>query len=177
MGKDGLRVNDKGQKLVLEYMESNPACERWLNPFLQNLKKIGVIGKLRIIDPIQYQNRIQNFDFDMTTTVFGQSDSPGNEQRDFWTSAKADSPGSRNIIGIKDPVIDELVDMIIAAQTRDELVTTTRAMDRILLHSYYVIPNWNYPKYRVAWWQGFHRPDVRNTKSLGVIDDWWYVQP
>lgn len=177
LGKDGVRVNDKGVRLAFEFTESNPALERWINPFIQNLKKIGVQANLRVIDPAQYQNRMQNFDFDMTTMVLGQSDSPGNEQIDYWHSSKADIPGSRNLIGVKDKVVDELVAMIINAPTRADLVARTRALDRVLLHSYYLVPNWHYAKWRVAWWQGFAHPDVKNTKSLGVMDDWWYQKP
>ncbi len=174
LGPDGVRINAKGTKLKFEFIEANPALERWVLPFLQNLKKIGVLVTLRTIDPTQYQNRMQNFDFDMTTSVMGQSDSPGNEQRDFWTSQKADQPGSRNLIGVKDPVVDALVDQIINAPTRADLVARTRALDRVLLHSYYVIPNWYYAKWRVAWWQGFHAPKNVISKSLGVMDKWWY---
>jgi microcin C transport system substrate-binding protein len=177
LGPDGVRINKNGTRLTFEFIESNPALERWVQPFIQNLKKIGVTATLRIIDPTQYQNRMQNFDFDMTTSVMGQSDSPGNEQRDYWLSQKADEIGSRNLIGVRDPVVDELVNRLIAAQTREELMATTRALDRILLHGSYVIPNWHYPKWRVAWWHGFMRPDVKNTKSLGVMDDWWYAPP
>lgn len=177
LGDDGVRVGPGNVRLEFEFLESNPALERWINPFIANLKKIGVEARLRVVDPAQYQNRIQDFDFDMTSTVIGQSDSPGNEQRDLWMSTKADIKGSRNIIGIKDPVIDDLVERVIAAPTRAELVARTRALDRVLLHSYYVIPNWHYAKWRVAWWRGFHRPDAGNVKSLGVIDDWWYTKP
>ncbi len=174
LGKDGVRANAAGVKLQFTFIEANPALERWILPFLQNLKKIGVVVTLRTIDPTQYQNRMQNFDFDMTTSVMGQSDSPGNEQRDFWTSVKADQPGSRNLIGVKDPVVDALVDQIINAPTRADLVARTRALDRVLLHSHYVIPNWHYAKWRVAWWKGFNAPKDVISKSLGVMDKWWY---
>ncbi len=177
LGSDGVRVNDQGVRLAFEFIDANPAMERWVNPFLKNLKKIGVDGRLRVVDPTQYQNRMQNFDFDMTTAVMGQSDSPGNEQRDYWSSAKADIPGSRNLMGIKDKVVDALVEQIIQAPTREDLVARTRALDRVLLSGHYLIPNWHYPKWRVAWWRGFYHPDVAGTKSLGVTDTWWYKAP
>lgn len=177
LGTDGVRMNDKGVRLAFEFTESNPALERWINPFIQNLRKIGVQANVRVIDPAQYQNRMQSFDFDMTTMVIGQSDSPGNEQMDYWHSSKADIPGSRNLMGVKDPVVDELVLTIINAPTRADLVARTRALDRVLLNGHYLVPNWHYAKWRVAWWRGFHHPDVKNTKSLGVMDDWWYEKP
>jgi microcin C transport system substrate-binding protein len=173
LGKDGVRVNDQGVRLEFEFVDANPALERWINPFLQNLKKIGVIGRLRIIDPTQYQNRMNDFDFDMTTMVYPQSDSPGNEQRDFWGSAKADVKGSRNYIGIRSPVVDTLVEKVIAAPTREDLVTATRALDRVLLNNYYVIPGWHFAKWRVAWWNKLDHPMIENTKSLGIDDTWW----
>lgn len=173
LGKDGVRVNAQGQRLDFEFIDANPALERWINPFLQNLKKIGVNARLRIIDPTQYQNRMDAFDFDMTTMVIGQSDSPGNEQVDYWSSTKADVKGSRNYIGVKDPVVDALVQMIIAAPTRADLVAATHALDRVLLWHYYLIPNWHYPKWRVAWWNNFDHPQAEATKSLGITDTWW----
>lgn len=177
LGRDGIRVNATGQKLQFEYVDNNPALERWVMPFIQNLKKIGVVARLRIIDPAQYQNRMQNFDFDMTTMVIPQSDSPGNEQRDFWSSEKANIKGSRNYIGIKNPVIDDLIDLIVAAPTRADLVARTRALDRVLLHSHYLIPGWNYTKWRVAWWDKFNHPNIEHTKSLGITDTWWIKDP
>jgi microcin C transport system substrate-binding protein len=174
-GPDKMRHNAKGEKLAFECLEANPAMERWLNPFVQNLKKIGVTANIRVIDPAQYQNRMNDFDFDMTTMVIPQSDSPGNEQRDFWQSAKADIKGSRNYIGIKNPVVDSLVDQIIAAPTRADLVTRTRALDRILLWNHYLVPGWHYAKWRVAWWKGLGHPDIANTKSIGIVDTWWSI--
>ena len=173
LGKDGIRVNDKGLRLTIDYIDANPALERWITPFIQNLRKIGVEMRLRTIDPAQYQNRMNNFDYDMTTMVIPQSDSPGNEQVDFWSSAKADIKGSRNYMGVKDPVVDELVKMVINAPTRADLVARTHALDRVLLAGHYIIPGWHYAKWRVASWKGFHHPDAKGIKSLGIIDDWW----
>ena len=177
LGEDGIRVHEKtGVRLSFEFIESNPAFERWILPFTQNLKRIGVECKFRVLDSTQYTNRMQKFDFDMTTMVIPQSDSPGNEQREFWTSAKADIVGSRNYIGIKNPAVDALVDKIIAADTRAELITATRALDRVLLWNYYVIPNWYFDKWRMAWWSKLEHPEKLSGTTPGVVDTWWVKQ-
>jgi microcin C transport system substrate-binding protein len=174
LGKDGIRVHEKtGVRLSFEFIDANPAFERWVLPFTQNLKRIGVECKFRVLDSTQYINRMQNFDFDMTTTVFGQSDSPGNEQREYWTSAKADIAGSRNYTGIKNPAIDTLVDTLIASQTRDELITATRALDRVLQWNYIVIPNWYYNKWRIAWWSHIEHPANLSGMTPAIVDTWW----
>ncbi len=174
LSADGIRVHTtSGQRLKFEIIDSNPVFERWVLPFIQNLKKIGVKANFRVVDPAQYQNRMNSFDFDMTVSSFRQSQSPGNEQRDFWGSAKADSQGSRNYIGVKDPVIDELIEMIIKAPSRDSLVAHTRALDRILLHSHYVIPQWHYNKWRIAYWNSLAHPKTLSSQTPGISDTWW----
>lgn len=174
IGKDGIRVHEKtGVRLAFEFVDANPAFERWILPFTQNLKKIGVEARFRVLDEAQYINRMQNFDFDMTTSVIPQSDSPGNEQRDFWTSAKADIPGSRNYIGLKDPVIDALVDQLIAADTRAELVAHCHALDRVLQWNFLVIPNWSYTKWRIAWWSKLEHPEHLSGMTPAITDTWW----
>lgn len=174
LGKDGIRVHEKtGVRLSFEFVDANPAFERWILPFTQNLKRIGVECRFRVLDSSQYINRMQKFDFDMTTSVFAQSDSPGNEQREYWTSAKADIPGSRNYIGIKNPAVDTLVDHLIHAQTREELVTSTRALDRVLQWNHYVIPNWFYNKWRLAWWNRLDHPQHLSGTTPAILDTWW----
>ncbi len=173
LGKDGVRVNDKGVRLTFEIIDSNPAFERWTSPFIQNLKRLGVLATYRVIDDAQYENRMQNFDFDMTTSVIGQSDSPGNEQRDFWSSAKADLPGSRNLIGIKDTVIDELIEMIINAPDRAELEARCHALDRVLLWNHYVIPHWYFGAWRLAWWKKLQHPKTMSGLTPAISDTWW----
>jgi len=172
-GADGIRVNAKGQRLAFEILDANPAFERWTLPFIQNLKRIGVEAKFRGVDDAQYQRRIQNFDFDITSTVIAQSDSPGNEQLEYWGSSRADMPGSRNLIGIKDPVIDELVAKIITARTREELVATTHALDRVLQWNYYVIPQWYFGAWRLAWWAKLEHPANLSGMTPGIVDTWW----
>lgn len=174
LGDDGIRVHKKtGQRLEFEIVDANPLFERWVLPFISNLKKIGVKANFRVLDPAQYQNRMNDYDFDMTIGSIGQSSSPGNEQRDFWGSEKADIPGSRNYIGIKDPVIDELIEKIIKAPSREELVALTRALDRILLAGYYVIPQWHLDYWRIAYWTKLRRPENLSDLTPAVTDTWW----
>ena len=118
-------------------------------------------------------NRILNFDYDLIVASWGQSTSPGNEQREYWGSDKADQPGSRNYLGIQSDIVDDLVGEIVTAQTRDELVTRTRALDRVLQFGWYVIPNWHIPAWRVAYWDKFDKPEKQAPYNLGYIDTWW----
>jgi microcin C transport system substrate-binding protein len=166
-------LEKNGQPFKFEILIESEMFERWVSPIVANLKKLGIQANLRVVDTAQYQNRMDNFDFDMTVANFGQSLSPGNEQRDFWSSAKADAKGSRNLIGIKDPVVDQLIDMIIAAPDRDQLIARTRALDRVLLWGYYVIPQWYLDYFRVAYWDKFGKPAVSPKYGLGVVDTWW----
>ena len=174
LGDDGIRAHQTtGRRLEFEIVDSNPLFERWVLPFIGHLKKIGVKANFRVLDPAQYQNRINDFDFDMTINSIGQSSSPGNEQRDFWASNKADIPGSRNYIGIKNPVIDDLIEKIIQAPSREELVALTRALDRILLAGYYVIPQWHIDHWRVAYWKKLGRPENLSNLTPAITDTWW----
>ena len=172
LGSDGIRTKD-GMRLKFEILDSNPMFERWVLPFIKNLKRIGVEANFRVADTAQYQNRINAFDFDMTIGSFGQSSSPGNEQRDFWGSDKADLQGSRNLIGVKDPAIDALINMIIQADSRNDLVTKTRALDRILLSHHYVIPMWHFPKWRIAHDKTIVYPDTMSGISPLIAQTWW----
>lgn len=171
-GPDGVRAKD-GVRLDFEFLDDNPAFERWILPFTKNLERIGVKARYRVIDPAQYQNRIRTFDFDMTVGVFGQSNSPGNEQREFWGADKADMPGSRNLIGVKDPVVDALIEQIVSAPTREDLVLRCRALDRVLQWGYYLVPNWHISAWRVAYWDRFDRPENPPPFALPVAETWW----
>ncbi len=173
-GKDGIRVHEKtGQRLSFEIVDSSPMFERWVLPFIGNLKKIGVEATFRVLDTAQYQNRMNDFDFEMTVGSVPQSDSPGNEQRDFWGSDKAALPGSRNYIGIKDPVINEISEKIIRARTREELVALCQALDYILLSGHYVIPQWHTNTFRVAYAKKLGHPEIMSPLTPGVDDTWW----
>lgn len=172
-GKNGMLQKD-GKPFTFEILVNNDMFERWINPFIANLKRLGITARLRVVDAAQYQNRMDSFDFDMTVATFGQSLSPGNEQRDFWGSDKADVKGSRNIIGIKNPVVDGLIAQIVSAPDRQELIARTRALDRVLLWNFYVIPQWYLDYYRVAYWDKFGRPDITPKYGLGAPDTWWF---
>jgi len=177
LGKNGVRVHkDTGTPLRFEIIDGNPVFERWTLPFIRNLKRIGVDANFRAVDSAQYQNRMNNYDYDMTIMSIGQSSSPGNEQLDFWGSEKADIPGSRNYIGIKNPVIDELIRMVIEAPSRDELVARTRALDRVLLWNHYVVPHWHFDKWRIAYWNKLSRPETLSDLTPGISDTWWVEQ-
>ncbi|MDE1153898.1 MAG: extracellular solute-binding protein [Micavibrio sp.] len=173
MGKDG-QLSKDGQPFKFEILTNSEAFERWTSPFIANLKKLGITATLRNVDTAQYQNRMDSFDFDMTVNTFRQSLSPGNEQRDSWGSEKADVKGSSNIIGIKNPVVDALIEKIVTAKERQELLDYCHALDRVLLFNYYVIPQWYYDAYRVAYWDKFSRPAVSPKYGLGVPDTWWF---
>jgi microcin C transport system substrate-binding protein len=164
-----------GRVAEFEILLSSPAFERITLPFAKNLERLGVTARVRNVDPVQYQKRVEKFDFDMTNSGFGQSLSPGNEQRDFWGSAVADVEGSRNVLGLKDPAIDKLVDLVIAAPDRDQLITRTRALDRALLWGHYVIPQWHSRVFRVVHWNMFSRPEKLPKYGL-ALDTWWVDQ-
>jgi microcin C transport system substrate-binding protein len=173
-GADGIRVHEKsGQRLSFEIIHRQPEFERWVLPFIRNLKRIGVEANFRVVDTPQFVDRMTNFDFDMTVGGAGQSLSPGNEQMEYWHSSKADMAGSRNHMGIKDPVVDALVMKVINAANRDDLIAATRALDRVLLWGYYVIPQWHIDTWRVAHWDKFGKPETQAPYTLGAMDTWW----
>jgi microcin C transport system substrate-binding protein len=166
-------VNDgTGKPLTFEFLLAQPEFERIVLPFVQNLARIGVDAKVRTVDPAQYENRMKDFDYDMTVVLVPESLSPGNEQRDFWDSAAASEPGSQNFLGVRSKAVDDLVDLIINAPDRQSLVTRVHALDRVLLHSYYIIPNWHLSYFRVAAWDKFLQPKEAPPYTL-ALDTWW----
>lgn len=170
---DGVMTKDD-QRLAFEFLiTQGSAQERILNPFIAALEKIGVKVELRLVDPVQYQNRVRDFDYDMIVGLWGQSLSPGNEQRDFWGSAAVERPGSRNYIGLQDPAIDALIEHVVQADGREALVTATRALDRALLWGHYVIPQFHSGTYRVIYWDKFGRPETAPKYGLGFPSTWW----
>ena len=173
--RDGKLENTNGEPFEFEILLVSPAFERIVLPFIDNLEKLGINASLRTIDSSQYQKRIESFDFDMVVFTFSQSLSPGNEQRNFWSSGAADTNGSRNIIGIKNNVIDLLIENLINAKDREDLITISRALDRVLLWNYYVIPQWHISAYRVLYWDMFDQPKQKPKYSLG-FDTWWVNQ-
>ena len=172
--KNGKMVGTNGEPLQFEFLLSQDQADfqRVVLPFAQNLKRIGIDMAVRSVDPAQYENRMQTFDYDMTVIVIGKSLSPGNEQREYWTSATVDEKGGQNYMGIKSKAIDALVDDVINAKDRTGLVTATHALDRMLSWGHYVIPNWHFPYFRVASWDKFARPKVSPPYAL-ALDTWW----
>ncbi len=154
-----------------EILLVSPAFERIVTPFAHNLKRLGITARVRTVDQSQYINRIRAFDFDMIVGGAGQSESPGNEQRDYWSSAAADRQGSQNTIGIKNPAVDALIEKIIDAPDRESLVAATRALDRVLLWNHYVIPQWHVRIDRIAYWDKFGIP--KHPKYGADTMSWW----
>jgi microcin C transport system substrate-binding protein len=170
--KNGKLVNGKGEPLAFEILIDEPTWERIVLPFVKNLERLGVAARLRTVDAAQYQKRVEDYDFDMVVVLWRQSMSPGNEQRDFWGSAGATTPGTRNLAGIRDPSIDKLIEVLIQAPDRKALVARTRALDRVLLWGHYVIPHYHLQAFRVAHWDRFSRPAVAPKYTFG-LDTWW----
>ena len=164
---------ETGTPMSFEILLRSPTFERIVLPFQRNLARLGIEARIRLVDTSQYINRLRSFDFDMFIGGWGQSESPGNEQRNYWSSAAADSPAARNFVGIQDPVIDELIELVITAPSRESLVARTRALDRVLLHHHFVIPNWHLSKRRIAYWDKFDRPPDGNAK-IGTSFNWWW---
>ena len=171
--RDGRMVHtESGEPLAFEVLLFQKSFERVVQPFRKNLERLGVDVSVRLVDSNQYVQRVRNFDFDLISQVIPQSDSPGNEQREYWHSSNVDVTGSRNYMGVNDPVVDELVDLVIQAPDREALIHRVRALDRVLLHGHYVVPHWHLTKDRVAYWNKLQRPEV--TPKNGIdIDNWW----
>ena len=173
--KDGVLTNiESGEIMNFEILLRSPLFERIVLPMKRNLAKLGVVVSIRTVqDDSQYIRRLENFDFDMVVTNYGSIISPGNEQKNYWSSQTADQPGSPNIIGVKNPVIDEVIQKLISADSREELVTLTKVLDRILLFNHYLIPQFHIGHYRVAYWNKFSRPNISPKYDLG-FDFWWF---
>ncbi len=172
--KSGVLTNAAGEELTAEFLLVQPDFERIVLPFKTALERLGVKASVRIVDTSQYQRRRDTFDFDIIVASYPQSLSPGNEQRDFWGSEAADKEGSRNLIGIKNPAVDKLIDRIILAKDREELVASTHALDRVLLWNNYLIPQWHMPFDRLARWDMFGRPGKLPSRATSFLRVWWY---
>jgi len=169
-------VNTKtGEPFTVEFLMTGSDSVRFVEPYRPNLERLGIGVTLRVVDDAQYENRLRNWDYDIITNVWAQSLSPGNEQRNYWGSKAADLPGSRNMAGIKNPAVDALIERVIFAKSRNELVAATKALDRVLLWNHYVVPQWTYGKVRVARWDRFGRPDVLPKYGFsGFPAVWWW---
>jgi len=168
-----LRNIETGRPFVFEFLLVSPDFQRIALPFARNLRRIGIIMNVRLVDSSQYINRFRSKDFDMISTGWGQTDSPGNEQRDYWSSAAAEAPGSRNLAGIANPAIDELIELVIQAPSREELIYRTRALDRALLWGFYVIPAWHLQSDRILYWDKYDYPP-EPPKNGTSTSFWWF---
>ena len=173
--QDGTLTHVKtGEPMRIEFLLASSSYERVLGPVIQNLDRLGIAAAVRTVDAAQYQNRVQSFDYDVIVASWRQTLSPGNEQRNFWSSTAAQTPGSRNYAGIADPVVDELIERQIAAPDRPTQVALTRALDRVLLWGYYVIPGSHSRSHRLAYWNTFSRPPKPPRNGTGFPDTWWW---
>ncbi len=169
--ENGQLIKD-GQPFRFEILLDAPMWERITLPYVRNLARLGIEANVRTVDTAQYKNRVDHHDFDVVVNAWGQSLSPGNEQRGYWGAAAADEPGSDNVCGIKNPAIDTLVEKLVASPDRETLVARTRALDRALLWNFYVVPHWHLGVDRVAWWDKFGMPSVVPQQGVQIMA-WW----
>jgi microcin C transport system substrate-binding protein len=173
--RDRQLVDASGKPVTVEILVQDPSAERIALFYKPSLERIGITTSIRIVDDAQYQNRLRSFDFDMIIDQWGESLSPGNEQRESWGSQAADQPGSRNTIGIKNPAVDALIDKVIFAKDRANLVAATKALDRVLLWNFYVVPQYTYPFSRYARWDRFsHAEPLPQYGRSGLPSLWWF---
>lgn len=171
--KNGKRVTPTGQPISIEFLLDEPGLQPHHFPYFKNLATLGIEANLRIVDPVQYRKRVDDFDFDITVDRFSFSSTPGDSLRTYFTAQAAKTKGSQNHAGIADPAVDALVDVIIAAKTRDELTTACRALDRVIRSGRYWIPQWYLPSHRIAYWDVFGRPARQPRYYRGIPATWW----
>jgi microcin C transport system substrate-binding protein len=174
--KDGVLTNAAGVQLKVEFLNLRPEFERMIMAYQRELEKLGIKVSVRTVDSSQYQSRVRKFDFDIITRTFPQSASPGNEQREFWGSETAGKTGSHNVIGIRNSAVDKLIDRIVLAKDRAELVAATCALDRVLLWNHYVVPQFHAPFDRIAMWDMYGRPGKLPARGAAFLQTWWLDQ-
>lgn len=172
--RDGKRANAKGERIAIEFLIEEPTFQPHHMPFIKNLATIGIDASLRIVDPVQYRRRVDEFDFDITVQRFNFSTTPGDSLRTYFTSQAAAIKGSQNLAGMADPAIDTLVEKIIAANTRAALVIACRALDRVIRANRYWIPHWYKATHWLAYWDMFGRPPTKPRYARGVPETWWH---
>ena len=165
-------IGPDGKPVSFELLLDQPAFERVALPYVETLKKLGIDVRVRTVDGAQYQRLMDSFDFDMAVVVFGASTNPGNEQLGYWTCASGKEEGGDNVIGICDPVVDALVAKLIAVDSQEAQLAAAHALDRVLLHGWYLVPHWHTQSFRLAFWDRFARPPVV-VRTGFVLDDWW----
>ena len=176
MGVDGIRSKN-GKRMTIKLVLNSPLFQRIVEPYKNNLKKIGVELDIKVVQIAKYEEILRNFNFDMIVANYPQSRSPGNEQRSMWSSEAESTPGSRNYMGVKNPAIDELINTIVEAKSRKDLINSIQAMDRILTHQFYIVPNWYIPYDRIVYWNKFSRPKINASQSIIInnILEWWWL--
>lgn len=172
--KDRVRVCPSGETLEIEFLINEESFERIIAPYIKNLQALGVGASIRRVDSAQYQRRVKAFDFDVVTSRFVMRLTPGIELRNYWGSENANVEGSVNLAGIKDPVIDALINKVVEAKSRDELVAATRAIDRVLRAGNYWVPQWYKAAHNIAYWDKFSFPATKPKYGRGAPDTWWY---
>jgi len=172
--KGGKRVDARGEALSLEFLITDPVSERILLPYVKNLEALGISASVRRIDPAQYERRVKSFDFDVVTTRYVLRLTPGTEMRNFWGSEAAKTEGSFNLAGISQPAVDALIARAVEAKSREELLTATRALDRVLRAGHYWVPQWYKAAHNLAYWDKFQRPALKPRYDRGIVDSWWY---
>jgi microcin C transport system substrate-binding protein len=172
--KNGKRVTPKGERIDVEFLIDEPSFQPHHMSFIKNLGTLGIDANLRIVDPVQYRKRVDDFDFDLTVQRFGFSSTPCDSLRSYFSSQAAALPGSQNLAGIADPVIDALIERIIAADSRPALVTACRVLDRVIRSGRYWVPHWYKPSHWLAFWDVFGRPAVKPRFGRGIPETWWY---
>jgi microcin C transport system substrate-binding protein len=176
--RDTKLINTKtNERMAVELLVNQPPFERVALFYKPALERLGILTSVRTVDSSQYENRLRQWDYDMIIASWGESLSPGNEQRSFWGSQAADQPGSRNLIGIKNPAVDTLIERVIFTKDRDDLVAATKALDRVLLWNYYVVPNWSYPFVRSARWDRFSHPETMPKYAEPAFPTIWWFDP
>jgi len=170
--QDRKLVNKDGEQMAFTILLDEPSLERPTLPYAQLLQKLGIDVKVRTVDPAQYQHLTDDFDFDMLMMIYPEGDLPGNELRDYFTCASAKAQGSFNAPGICQPVVDALVEKVVNAQDREALTTAARALDRVLLWSWYLVPNWHSQDFHIAYWNRFGYPDKAIREGFN-FDTWW----
>jgi microcin C transport system substrate-binding protein len=172
---DGVLRDARGTPFTIEFLGFETTFERVVAPYARNLAHLGIQASFRLVDMAQYQRRVQDFDFDVTTSRFVQPNTPGIEQRNYWSCAAAQTIGSFNLAGICDPAVDALVEAIIDARSRAELRTATRALDRVVMHGRHMVPHWYKGSHWIAYWDRFGRPPEKPKYDRGILDLWWYA--
>jgi microcin C transport system substrate-binding protein len=173
--KDGKRIGPNGERVRIEFLLEEPSFQPHHAPFIKNLNVLGIDASIRMVDPVQLRSRLNDFDFDVAIQRFSFSTVPGDSLRSYFSQRSADTKGSNNLAGISDPVIDALIDRIVAANSRPEMVTACRALDRVIRSGRYWVPHWYKASHWIAYWDMFDRPAQGKPKyARGIPETWWY---